>query len=135
MTADGAGTIQGTSFSASYVSGVVALVRERFPHLTAAQVISRLELTADHPASAAGRTDAVGYGTVNPEAALPGEGSAGAPEPSRARALPAIAAKDSDAKARRVALNASAAVLGALLLVLTGRATRRARLARKTGPA
>lgn len=81
--ADGVVPISGTSFAAPYVSGVAALVRARFPGLTAAQVAHRIAVTASHPAGAAGRTDAVGAGVVNPRraltAVLPEEGSAGTP--------------------------------------------------------
>lgn len=69
--------IRGTSFAAPYVAGVVALVRERFPELSAVQVMERIEQTAQHTAGPGGRTDAAGYGMVDPVAALtavlPGE--------------------------------------------------------------
>ncbi|MEC3919260.1 type VII secretion-associated serine protease mycosin [Nocardia sp. CDC160] len=60
--------LDGTSFSSAYVSGVAALVRARFPELNAGQVIERIERTALNPAS--GRDDLVGYGLVDPVAAL-----------------------------------------------------------------
>jgi membrane-anchored mycosin MYCP len=62
--------IQGTSFAAPYVSGVVALVRQHFPTLNAAQVMDRIKKTAQHPAGFGGRNNKVGYGMVNPVAAL-----------------------------------------------------------------
>lgn len=69
--------IRGTSFAAPYVAGLVALVRERFPGLSAVQVMERIEQTAQHTAGPGGRTDAAGYGMVDPVAALtdvlPGE--------------------------------------------------------------
>lgn len=65
---DGPLTIDGTSFSAAFVSGLAALVRSRFPDLTAAQVIDRIERTAHNPG--AGRDDRVGYGLIDPVAAL-----------------------------------------------------------------
>ncbi|HEY7596503.1 MAG TPA: type VII secretion-associated serine protease mycosin, partial [Actinophytocola sp.] len=46
--------IQGTSFAAPYVSGLVALVRDRFPDLSAKQVMNRIKQTASHPAAAGG---------------------------------------------------------------------------------
>lgn len=58
----------GTSFAAAYVSGVVALVRSHHPDLSAAEVMRRVMLTADHPPS--GRNDQVGYGMVNPYRAV-----------------------------------------------------------------
>ena len=62
--------IQGTSFAAPYVAGVATLVREKFPNLTATQVMERLKYTAQHPATPSGRDNLVGYGMVNPIAAL-----------------------------------------------------------------
>jgi membrane-anchored mycosin MYCP len=62
--------IQGTSFAAPYVAGVVALVRAKFPDLTARQVIQRLEATAQHPSGPGGRNNQVGFGIVDPVAAL-----------------------------------------------------------------
>lgn len=62
--------IQGTSFAAPYVAGLAALVRERFPNLTARQVMNRIKMTAQHPAAPGGRDNLVGYGMINPIAAL-----------------------------------------------------------------
>ncbi|OIN79186.1 S8 family serine peptidase, partial [Mycobacterium malmoense] len=58
----------GTSFSAAIVSGVAALVRAKYPQLSAYQVINRLERTARAPAR--GVDNQVGYGVVDPVAAL-----------------------------------------------------------------
>ena len=60
--------IIGSSFSAAYVSGVAALVRAKFPQLPAADVIHRLTATAHEPAG--GRDNVIGYGVVDPLAAL-----------------------------------------------------------------
>ncbi|MGP4057845.1 type VII secretion-associated serine protease mycosin [Mycobacterium sp. 4D054] len=60
--------IIGSSFSAAYVSGVAALVRAKFPQLPAAEVIHRLTATAHAPAG--GRDNVIGYGVVDPLAAL-----------------------------------------------------------------
>jgi membrane-anchored mycosin MYCP len=60
--------VDGTSFAAPWVSGLAALLRERFPELTAAQVVDRILATARHPAG--GRTDLVGRGVIDPVAAL-----------------------------------------------------------------
>ncbi|MCP2165813.1 type VII secretion-associated serine protease mycosin [Goodfellowiella coeruleoviolacea] len=62
--------IEGTSFASPYVAGVAALVRERFPELNARQVMERLKATAKHPGNPEGRDKKVGYGMVNPIAAL-----------------------------------------------------------------
>jgi membrane-anchored mycosin MYCP len=58
----------GTSFSAAIVSGVAALVRAKFPQLSAYQVINRLTHTARAPAR--GVDNQIGYGVVDPVAAL-----------------------------------------------------------------
>ncbi|NUT46881.1 MAG: type VII secretion-associated serine protease mycosin [Saccharothrix sp.] len=65
--------IQGTSFASPYVAGVVALVRERFPDLKARQVMDRIKATAQHPGNPSGRDHKVGYGMINPVAALTAE--------------------------------------------------------------
>lgn len=62
--------IQGTSFAAPYVSGLAALVRDRFPELNAKQVMNRIKQTASHPAAAGGHNSRVGYGMINPIGAL-----------------------------------------------------------------
>jgi membrane-anchored mycosin MYCP len=60
--------IQGTSFAAPAVAGLAALIRARFPQLTARQVMDRITATAAQHAS--GRSDTVGFGVVDPVAAL-----------------------------------------------------------------
>lgn len=66
----GAQPIQGTSFAAPYVAGLAALVRQRYPQLSAAQVMNRIKTTASHPAATGGHDNLVGYGMINPIAAL-----------------------------------------------------------------
>ena len=58
----------GTSFSTAIVSGVAALVRAKYPQLSAHQVINRLQRTARAPAR--GVDNQIGYGVVDPVAAL-----------------------------------------------------------------
>jgi membrane-anchored mycosin MYCP len=58
----------GTSFSTAIVSGVAALVRAKYPQLSAHQIINRLIHTARAPAR--GVDDQIGYGVVDPVAAL-----------------------------------------------------------------
>jgi membrane-anchored mycosin MYCP len=65
-----ASPIQGTSFAAPYVSGLAALVRQRFPDLTAKQVMDRIKTTAAHPAATGGHDSLVGNGMINPIGAL-----------------------------------------------------------------
>ncbi|CQD24196.1 serine protease [Mycobacterium lentiflavum] len=58
----------GTSYAAPFVTGVAALVRARFPSLSAHQVMRRIVETAHNPAS--GVDNQVGYGIVDPVLAL-----------------------------------------------------------------
>ncbi|MBS4729737.1 type VII secretion-associated serine protease mycosin [Mycobacterium sp. SM1] len=58
----------GTSFATAIVSGVAALVRAKYPQLSSHQVINRLIRTARPPAR--GVDNQVGYGVVDPVAAL-----------------------------------------------------------------
>ncbi|MFD6563283.1 S8 family serine peptidase [Micromonospora profundi] len=59
----------GTSSSAAIISGVVALVRAKYPQLDAANIINRLIKTA-RDAGPAGRDQQFGFGAVDPVAAL-----------------------------------------------------------------
>ncbi|MCR3746400.1 type VII secretion-associated serine protease mycosin [Lentzea californiensis] len=70
VTAQGVQDIKGTSFASPYVAGITALVRERFPNLKARQVMERLKVTALHPGNVSGKDNKVGFGMVNPVAAL-----------------------------------------------------------------
>jgi membrane-anchored mycosin MYCP len=70
----------GTSFAAAYVSGVVALVRAKFPNLTAHQVIRRIVETAHNPAR--GVDNQVGHGVVDLVAALTFDVPPGDPRPA-----------------------------------------------------
>jgi membrane-anchored mycosin MYCP len=79
--------IAGTSFAAAYVSGLAALLRQRFPDLTPVQIINRITATARHPGG--GVDDLIGAGVINCVAALtwdiaPGPASA----PLNVRRLP-----------------------------------------------
>lgn len=59
----------GTSNSTAIVSGVVALIRAKYPNLNAASVINRLIRTADDKGPA-GRDPQYGFGVVDPVEAL-----------------------------------------------------------------
>lgn len=65
---DGPIPISGTSFSAAYASGLAALIKQRFPELTPAQIINRITATARHPGG--GVNNVVGAGVIDPVAAL-----------------------------------------------------------------
>ncbi|PPI95691.1 type VII secretion-associated serine protease mycosin [Nocardia nova] len=111
---DGPLTIDGTSFSAAFVSGLAALVRSRFPELSAAQVIDRIERTAHNPG--AGRDDRVGFGLIDPLAALTAQLP---PPPGQAAQVPQAIAPPApdpgpDPLPRRVATVGSGALLALL---------------------
>lgn len=59
----------GTSYSAAIIAGVAALVRSKFPHLSAREVVHRMTGTAIDKGKP-GRDDEYGYGIVNPVGAL-----------------------------------------------------------------
>ncbi|NDK89092.1 type VII secretion-associated serine protease mycosin [Gordonia desulfuricans] len=61
----------GTSFAAPYVAGTVALVRARYPQLSAGEVMDRVVRTAHAPGT--GHDQAIGYGVIDPVAALTAE--------------------------------------------------------------
>jgi membrane-anchored mycosin MYCP len=61
-------TPTGTSFATAIVSGVAALVRAKYPDLTSHQIMNRLIHTARPPAR--GVDNQLGYGVVDPVAAL-----------------------------------------------------------------
>ena len=114
-------SLQGTSFAAPYVAGVIALVRSRYPDLTAQQVVARVEATAQHPTGTGGRNNAVGYGIIDPVAALtaaiPGQNGVPAVHDTTIKpVLPMAAVKDWTPV--RVALIGTVAATAALLTTL-----------------
>jgi membrane-anchored mycosin MYCP len=118
----------GTSFSAAYVSGVAALVRAKYPDLSAHQVINRIVQTAHNPPR--GVDNQVGYGVVDPVAALtfnvpPGERVA--PGAQSRVIAPAAPAPPPDHRARNVALGFAGVVLGAVVAAWLIVRARRAR--------
>lgn len=76
----------GTSFATAIVSGVAALVRAKFPDLSAYQVMQRLIHTARAPAR--GVDNQVGYGVVDPVAALTWDVPKGPPEAPKQLSAP-----------------------------------------------
>lgn len=61
-------TLSGTSYASGYVAGVAALVRSKYPALSATEVLRRITATAHNGSRAP--SDVVGAGTVDPVAAL-----------------------------------------------------------------
>ncbi|MGW0160358.1 type VII secretion-associated serine protease mycosin [Mycobacterium sp. NPDC003323] len=85
--ADGPIPIAGTSFAAAYVSGLAALLKQRFPELTPAQIMHRITATARHPGG--GVDNYVGAGVIDPVAALTWDVPAGPKvAPYRVKQLP-----------------------------------------------
>jgi len=82
--------VQGTSFAAPMVSGTAALVRSRWPTMSAAEVVNRIIKTAKDR-GAAGRDGQYGYGLVNPTGALTSEIPAVLRNPLDTTASPGIA--------------------------------------------
>jgi subtilisin family serine protease len=69
MPGDGYAEWAGTSGSTPIVSGVAALIRSKWPEMTASQVINRIITTAKD-AGAPGKDPLYGFGVLNAEAAL-----------------------------------------------------------------
>lgn len=119
--------VSGTSYAAPVVSGLAALIRARFPALTARQVMQRIETTAHHPP--AGWDPLVGNGTIDPLAAVSTGTSPAAdnpvppPAPVPIAASPPIPPRDS--RARDTALRGAAICLAALTVTLATAAIRR----------
>ncbi|MGW2486478.1 type VII secretion-associated serine protease mycosin [Streptomyces sp. NPDC001606] len=61
-------TDDGTSFSAPFVAGVAALLKEKHPDWTTAQIVTRIEQTAER--SVNGHDNFVGWGVVDPVRAV-----------------------------------------------------------------
>lgn len=68
ITDKGPEAIAGTSFSSAAVAGLAALIRQKYPQLSAHQVIERIRRTAHGSAQAV--ASLVGSGAVDPAAAL-----------------------------------------------------------------
>ncbi|MFF3224951.1 type VII secretion-associated serine protease mycosin [Nocardia suismassiliense] len=117
QTTEGIRPVDGTSFAAPYVAGLAALVRSRFPHLDAQQVIDRIVRTAQAPGT--GHDDAIGAGLIDPLAALTAQlpdrpVSAGA-DVGRVIAAPVVP-PGPDPRPRRIAVIGSLTCLTALAI-------------------
>jgi subtilisin family serine protease len=115
----GLATFTGTSFAAPFVSGAAALVLQRYPEYTPAQVAARLYATAD-PVPDTVPSTSYGYGVVNPYRAV--TGAPYQPGPASPAAVPPAHPADASAPpalSYRSALIAAGAGGGfAVLLIL-----------------
>ncbi|OBI12971.1 type VII secretion-associated serine protease mycosin [Mycobacterium sp. E2497] len=118
VTPLGSEPVSGTSYAAPVVSGLAALIRSRFPALTARQVMQRIESTAHHPPG--GWDPLVGSGTVDALAAVSTDAGLAATTPPRAPApiAPPAPVASPDAHARNTALRGTAGCLALLGMAL-----------------
>jgi membrane-anchored mycosin MYCP len=104
----------GTNFSAAIVSGVAALVRAKFPQLSAYQVINRLTRTARAPAR--GVDNQIGYGVVDPVAALTWDVPEGPAKPPQQLSAPLAVPKPAPHRDMVPVWVAAGGLTGALLI-------------------
>ncbi|GFG63140.1 mycosin-4 [Mycobacterium kubicae] len=115
--------LSGTSYAAPVVSGIAALIRARFPALTARQVMQRIEATAHHPP--AGWDPFVGNGTVDAMAAVstdPGPQPANPPHSPTPISSPPEPPARPKTSARNTAVGGAA--VGLLVVVAAGASGR-----------
>jgi membrane-anchored mycosin MYCP len=125
----------GTSYATPFVAATAALLKQRFPTLTPAQVTHRIIATAD-PAPGGRRSDGYGYGLLNPYRALtetlgPDTPASPAPAVVRTEDPAALALQARRARARDMALLVAA--IGAGTVVLAGVLTGIVRRGRRRG--
>ncbi|QLL08397.1 type VII secretion-associated serine protease mycosin [Mycobacterium vicinigordonae] len=106
--------LSGTSYAAPIVSGVAALIRARFPAMTAREVMQRIEATAHHPSG--GWDPRVGHGTVDALAAIATD--ANAPESHSQPTSAAIAAPPAGRRDPAVERSGGTAFGGAAICLL-----------------
>jgi len=131
----GSTPLSGTSYAAPVVSGLAALVRSRFPKLTARQVMQRIKATAHHPPS--GWDPRVGAGPVDFLAAVSTDTAINPPSPAARTTVPIHAPPlpaPPDHSAQQMAFT-GAAVCGGVLAMVLAIAALRARLRRAQGHA
>ncbi|WP_445168957.1 type VII secretion-associated serine protease mycosin [Mycolicibacterium sp. Dal123E01] len=121
-TSTGRASISGTSYAAPVVSGLVALVRSRFPRLSARQVMTRIENTAHHPPG--GWNAAVGNGLIDALAALSDQTATPVPPGPRALTPPAAASRGPHPP-YAVAATGAALCLAGLIAAASARLRRR----------
>lgn len=133
MSQQGLAPINGTSFAAPFVSGVVALIRSRFPELNAGQVIDLVKRTAHTPG--AGPNEATGYGVVDPIAALTYRLPAANQMPNPEAAKPIAGRPHRDPSSQRARIIVLSVTAGAVALAGVAWAFSVARRRRDSDPA
>jgi membrane-anchored mycosin MYCP len=112
--------VSGAGFAAAFAAGTVALLRSYRPGLTPAQIVNRLALTASRPPGGA-HSDQLGWGVLDPYAAVTSELPADAPGPGAAAvARPASAVPPAPAPVRAGSPYRWAAVIAVLAVLLAG---------------
>ncbi|ORW98009.1 type VII secretion-associated serine protease mycosin [Mycobacterium sp. IEC1808] len=116
VAALGSQPVSGTSYAAPVVSGLAALIRARFPALTARQVTGRITSTAHHPPG--GWDPLVGNGTIDAPAAVSTDAgpptTTSRPTPAPVPVITPPPPRPPDAHARDAALRGAAICLVAL---------------------
>jgi membrane-anchored mycosin MYCP len=116
LASHGTTDLSGTSYSAAFVSGVAALVWSRFPKLTAAGVVHRIEASADGTIGPGS-----GRGLVDPVQALSAillPGGQGTPAAAQPVTIPGAPTHPPEPKTAAVAITSGA--LGGAFLVAVG---------------
>jgi membrane-anchored mycosin MYCP len=120
ITDKGPEAIAGTSFASAAVAGLAALIRQRYPELTAHQVIERIRRTARSSSQVV--STLTGSGVVDPMAALTGPVDLSIPMVSPAvepvAGVPGAPPPPPDNTGRNVALAATVALGSAVFVVL-----------------
>ncbi|MFL6055262.1 MAG: S8 family serine peptidase [Actinoallomurus sp.] len=109
----------GTSFAAPYVAGTAALIKARFPGLTATQIKHRIEVTAD-----GGTLVGSGHGVINPlravTAVLPEEDAGGRQAPPKAHPVALVEPTHPNHFTRTMAIAIVGGALGVSTAVAAG---------------
>ena len=124
----GSAPLSGTSYAAPVVSGLAALIRARFPALTAQQVMQRIESTAHRPP--AGWDPLIGNGTVDALVAVSTDSTPATTSKSHPPPVPISTpppSRPSNGHVRDTALRGAAICLVALVAAVVSLRLRRRR--------